>query len=130
VAARASSVFKYAGIPGTFLTDDSAVEQDLGDGHSVLPVMISYHTPAISPSAIWTASCRTTGPRTASNRILSLNLQLANKTIDAYDSIPCLRGTSSIRTLPAIANLPQNARSPDYAMPVSCCKPRSIIDAL
>jgi hypothetical protein len=101
VAARASSLFNYAGVDGagddnTYLTDDQStrqaiqlarnVEAALDNGQTVLPVMISYtcnlslgNTPGMLANADQHA-------HSFANFILALNL--ANDTIDANHPVP------------------------------------------
>lgn len=101
VAARASSVFKYAGNDGagdsgTFLTDNPAtrrtiqlardIEAKLGDGSSVLPIMISY-TVNLSLGDIYKKLQDTTGlMHSFANLILSLNI--CNTFIDQDHPVP------------------------------------------
>lgn len=101
VAARASSLFKYAGTDGagdanTNLSDDQAtrytistarsVEAQLNDGNPVLPVMISY-TCNLSGANVATKLADTTGlANSFGNYILSLSI--ANSNIDASHAVP------------------------------------------
>lgn len=101
VAARASSVFKYAGNDGagdsgTFLKDDPAttrtiqlardIEAKLGDGSSVLPIMISY-TVNLSLGDVYKKLQDTTGlMHSFANLILSLNI--SNTFIDQDHPVP------------------------------------------
>ncbi|KID84250.1 hypothetical protein MGU_08553 [Metarhizium guizhouense ARSEF 977] len=96
VAARASSIFKYAGDSGTFLTDDPAtrrtiqlardIEAKLGDGSPVLPIMISY-TVNLSLGDIYKKLQDTTGlTHSFANLILSLNI--SNTFIDQDHPVP------------------------------------------
>ncbi|KAG8406658.1 hypothetical protein J3458_020997 [Metarhizium acridum] len=101
VAARASSVFKYAGNDGAgdsgeFLKDDPAtkrtielardIEAKLGDGSSVLPIMISY-TVNLSLGDIYKKLQDTTGlTHSFANLILSLNI--SNSFIDQDHPVP------------------------------------------
>ncbi|NHB98399.1 hypothetical protein [Photorhabdus stackebrandtii] len=127
VAARASSVFKYAGIDGAgdptrFLTDDTAVkqtinlarsiEQTLNDGQPVLPVMISY-TCNLSggdvKSALADADAHT---HSYANFILALNI--ANTYIDSTHDTPA----GFIVNPDFIGGCQQDGLSADYIMPV------------
>jgi hypothetical protein len=125
-AARASSVFKYAGNDGagdanTYLTQDTAtsttislarsVETQLG-GQPVLPVMISYtcnlslgDTPTMLANADQHA-------HSFANLILSLNT--AKKTIDSAHPVPA----AFIVNPDFLGACQQGGYAPDYAMPV------------
>ncbi|OAQ62565.1 carbohydrate binding domain-containingprotein [Purpureocillium lilacinum] len=101
VAARASSIFKYAGVdgagdPGSNLPDDPAtkqtialarkIEAELADGNHVLPVMISY-TCNLSLGDIRTQLANVTGlANSFGNYILSLTI--ANANIDKDHPVP------------------------------------------
>lgn len=127
VAARASSIFKYAGIdgagdPGSFLADDQAtrqtialaraVETQLSDGNPVLPVMISY-------------TCNMSGgnpgdhldnvdglAHSFANLILSLNI--ANSKIDDQHPVPA----GYVINPDFLGACQQDGLSPDYEMKV------------
>jgi len=127
VAARASSIFKYAGISGDgdptrFLTDDPAtsrtislaraVEQELGDGNPVLPVMISY-TCNLSGGDPETRLQDEQGlTHSFANFILSLNL--ATKTIDAEHPVPA----GYVVNPDFLGACQQHGLTPEYNMPV------------
>ncbi|PTB39234.1 uncharacterized protein TrAFT101_007977 [Trichoderma asperellum] len=101
VAARISSIFKYAGIDGAgdkhvYLTDDTAtrrtiqlardVEKELADGSKVLPVMISY-TCNLSLGYI-DQQLQDTKGLTCSLANLILALNIANGAIDDDHPVP------------------------------------------
>ncbi|KND92249.1 hypothetical protein TOPH_03220 [Tolypocladium ophioglossoides CBS 100239] len=127
VAARASSLFKYAGIDGagdsnTWLASDSsttqtiacarAVEAQLGDGNPVLPVMVSY-TCNLSGGDATTKLQDTDGlAHSFGNYILSLNI--ANANIDNNHPVPA----GYVVNPDFIGTCQQSSLSPDYSMPV------------
>jgi hypothetical protein len=126
VAARASSVFKYAGIdgagdPGTFLSDDPAttrtialaraVEAELGDGNPVLPVMISY-TCNLSGGDMTNLQSVSGLGHSFANLILSLNL--ANNNIDDQHPVPA----GFLVNADFIGACQQHGLTADYQMPV------------
>jgi hypothetical protein len=127
VAARASSIFKYAGNDGmgdasTYLTDDQAttqtielarnVEAALGGQQPVLPVMISYtcnlslgDTPTILANA---------DQHAYSFANLILSLQTANAQIDSTHSVPA----GFIVNPDFLGACQQGGYKANYAMPV------------
>jgi hypothetical protein len=127
VAARASSVFKYAGFdgagdPGQYLTDDAQttrtillardVEQQIGGGHKVLPVMVSY-TCNLSLGDTPTQLANTQGlAHSFGNLILSLNLAKAHTDVD--HPVPC----GFVVNPDFLGACQQGGFAPDYAMPV------------
>jgi hypothetical protein len=126
VAARASSVFKYAGNKGNGdpdenLVDDPAtrqtielaraVEQELGDGKPVLPVMISY-TCNLSGGSDSNLQNEEGLAHSFGNLILSLDI--ANQAIDEQHPVPA----GYVVNPDLIGDGQQKNRSPGYAMPV------------
>lgn len=127
VAARASSVFKYAGFDGagdanTYLTSDNQttatillardVEQQIGGGHQVLPVMVSY-TCNLSLGDTPTQLANKQGlAHSFANLILSLNL--ANQHIDAQHPVPA----GFVVNPDFLGACQQGGFAPTYAMPV------------
>ncbi|WP_454766664.1 hypothetical protein [Cupriavidus campinensis] len=127
VAARASSVFKYAGFDGAgdanqYLTQDNQttatillarnVEQQIGGGHQVLPVMVSY-TCNLSLGDTPTQLANKQGlAHSFANLILSLNLTMAH--LDASHPVPC----GYVVNPDFIGACQQGGFAPDYAMPV------------
>ncbi|UNI15799.1 hypothetical protein JDV02_002299 [Purpureocillium takamizusanense] len=127
VAARASSIFKYAGVdgagdPGTNLPDDQAtrrtialarqIEAALGDGNPVLPVMISY-TCNLSLGDIRKQLANTTAlANSFGNYILSLTI--AKDSIDADHPVPA----GYVVNPDFLGACQQENISGDYAMPV------------
>ncbi|WP_187645264.1 hypothetical protein [Cupriavidus campinensis] len=127
VAARASSVFKYAGFdgagdPGQYLSDDAQttrtillardVEKQIGGGHKVLPVMVSY-TCNLSLGDTPTQLANTQGlAHSFGNLILSLNLAKAHTDVD--HPVPC----GFVVNPDFLGACQQGGFAPDYAMPV------------
>ncbi|MCC8422463.1 hypothetical protein [Photorhabdus thracensis] len=127
VAARVSSVFKYAGIDGAgdptqFLTDDPAVrktidlarsiEQTLNDGQPVLPVMISYTCNLSGGDVQSVLADMDAHTHRYANFILALNI--ANSYIDSTHETPA----GFIVNPDFIGGCQQAGLSADYAMPV------------
>lgn len=126
-AARASSVFKYAGFDGAgdagqYLTSDNQttatillardVEQRVGGGHRVLPVIVSY-TCNLSLGDTPTQLANTQGlAHSFGNLILSLNL--ANEHIDADHPVPA----GYVINPDFLGACQQGGFGPAYAMPV------------
>lgn len=127
VAARASSVFKYAGFDGAgdanqYLTSDNQttatillardVERQIGGGHQVLPVMVSY-TCNLSLGDSATQLARTDGlAHSFANLILALNLAMDH--LDADHPVPC----GFVVNPDFLGACQQGGFAPDYAMPV------------
>jgi len=127
VAARASSVFKYAGFDGagdanTYLTSDNQttatillardVEKQIGGGHQVLPVLVSY-TCNLSLGDTPTQLANKQGlAHSFANLILSLNL--SKEHTDAGHPVP-----AGYVVNPDFLGACQQGRfGPEYAMPV------------
>jgi len=127
VAARASSVFKYAGFDGAgdagqYLTNDTQttatillarnVERLIGGGHTVLPVMVSY-TCNLSLGDTPTQLANADGlAHSFANLILSLNL--AKEHIDADHPVPC----GYVVNPDFLGACQQGGFAPEYSMPV------------
>ncbi|PLP97317.1 hypothetical protein [Cupriavidus pauculus] len=127
VAARASSVFKYAGFDGagdanTYLTADNQttatvllardVEQQIGGGHQVLPVLVSY-TCNLSLGDTPTQLANKQGlAHSLANLILSLNL--AKDHTDASHPVPA----GYVINPDFLGACQQGGFGPGYAMPV------------
>lgn len=127
--ARASSLFKYAGTngdgnPNEYLDDDSAttttiklaksVEDDIGGGHTVLPVMISY-TCNLSLGDVPTQLANAEHhAHSFANLILSLNLAKNLAKENGKQECPC-----GYVINPDFLGECQKAKfGPDYKMPV------------
>ena len=127
VAARTSSIFKYAGVdgagdPGSNLPDDQAtrrtiavarsIEAALGDGNPVLPVMISY-TCNLSLGDIKKQLANVPAlANSFGNYILALTI--AKSSIDEDHPVPA----GFVVNPDFIGACQQEKISPDYAMPV------------
>lgn len=127
VAARASSVFKYAGFDGAgdanvYLTSDNQttatvllardVERQIGGGHKVLPVIVSY-TCNLSLGDTPTQLANKQGlAHSFGNLILSLNL--VNEHIDADHPVPA----GYVINPDFLGACQQGGFGPEYAMPV------------
>ncbi|RZT41855.1 hypothetical protein [Cupriavidus agavae] len=127
VAARASSVFKYAGFDGAgdanvYLTSDNQttatvllardVERQIGGGHKVLPVIVSY-TCNLSLGDTPTQLANLQGlAHSFGNLILSLNL--VNDHIDADHPVPA----GYVINPDFLGACQQGGFGPTYAMPV------------
>ncbi|KAJ6440502.1 carbohydrate binding domain-containingprotein [Purpureocillium lavendulum] len=127
VAARASSIFKYAGVDGagdagTNLPDDPAtkqtialarkIEAELADGNPVLPVMVSY-TCNLSLGDITKQLSNVTGlANSFGNYILALTI--ANANIDAEHPVPA----GFVVNPDFLGACQQENLSPEYAMSV------------
>lgn len=127
VAARASSIFKYAGFDGAgdaggYLTSDTAttrtielaraVEEKLGDGNPVLPVMVSYTCNLSLGDPDRQLQNEEGLAHSFGNLILSLNL--ANGTIDEQHPVPA----GYVINPDFLGDCQQTGRSPEYVMPV------------
>ncbi|MDT6964433.1 hypothetical protein QTN24_23245 [Cupriavidus sp. SZY C1] len=127
VAARASSVFKYAGFDGAgdanvYLESDNQttatillardVEQQIGGNHRVLPVIVSY-TCNLSLGDTPTQLANKQGlAHSFANLILSLNL--SNQHIDADHPVPA----GYVVNPDFLGACQQGGFGPEYAMPV------------
>lgn len=127
VAARASSVFKYAGFDGAgdanvYLTSDNQttatillardVEKQIGGGHQVLPVIVSY-TCNLSLGDTPTQLANKLGlAHSFANLILSLNL--ANQHLDAGHPVPA----GYVINPDFLGACQQGGFGPEYPMPV------------
>jgi len=127
VAARASSVFKYAGFDGAgdanvYLTSDNQttatvllardVEKQIGGGHQVLPVLVSY-TCNLSLGDTPTQLANKQGlAHSLANLILSLNL--AKEHTDADHPVPA----GYVINPDFLGACQQGGFGPEYAMPV------------
>ncbi|KAN0079542.1 hypothetical protein V8E54_004756 [Elaphomyces granulatus] len=127
VAARASSVFKYAGDNGAgdaggYLDKDDAtkktielaraVEQELGDGNPVLPVMISYTCDLSGGNSEPNLQDEKKLAHSFGNLILSLKIAQGAK--DEHHPV----SAGYIVNPDFISDGQQKKRSPDYVMPV------------
>ncbi|PWI75766.1 hypothetical protein PCL_06424 [Purpureocillium lilacinum] len=127
VAARTTSIFKYAGVdgagdPGSNLPDDQAtkqtialarkIEAELGEGNSVLPVMISYTCNLSLGDITKQLSNVTALANSFGNYILSLTIAKSN--IDADHPVPA----GYVVNPDFIGACQQEKISADYAMPV------------
>ena len=127
VAARASSVFKYAGFDGAgdanvYLDSDNQttatvllardVERQIGGGHQVLPVLVSY-TCNLSLGDTPTQLANKQGlAHSLANLILSLNLAKAHT--DADHPVPA----GYVINPDFLGACQQGGFAPEYAMPV------------
>ena len=127
VAARASSLFKYAGFdgagdPGQYLPDDAQttrtiqlareVERLIGGGHKVLPVIISY-TCNLSLGDTPTQLANADGlAHSFANFILSLNIAMDH--LDADHPVPC----GFVVNPDFLGACQQGGFGPEYSMPV------------
>jgi hypothetical protein len=126
-AARASSIFNYAGVDGagdaaTYLTDDQStrqtiqlardVEAQLGDGQRVLPVMISYTCNLSLGDTVHMLADADQHAHSFANFILSLNI--ANSVIDAEHPVPM----GYVVNPDFLGSCQQGGFGPDYGMPV------------
>ncbi|MDR5802891.1 hypothetical protein [Caballeronia sp. LZ001] len=127
VAARATSIFCYAGTDGagdasTYLTDDPqtratislarSVEDDLGNVQPVLPVMVSYTcnlSLGDTPDQLANADAHA---HSFANYILALNI--ANEAIDSAHPVPA----GFIVNPDFLGSCEQGKYAPTYAMPV------------
>ncbi|KAM4055802.1 hypothetical protein HRG_008347 [Hirsutella rhossiliensis] len=126
-SARASSVFRYAGIDGAgdggqYLTDDPAttrtiglaraVEKELGSGNPVVPVMVSYTCNLTLGDVGGMLQNPDRLAHSFANLILSLNL--ATKAADEDHPMPA----AYIVNPDFLGSCQQQALAPDYTMPV------------